>query len=56
MKIIFRLIILSILTPLAAFAQSKTVTGTINDEMGMPLLGVVIQVKGSKKSWSHHKF
>ena len=48
MKIIFRLIILSILTPLAAFAQSKIVTGTINDEMGLPLPGVVIQVKDSK--------
>ena len=47
MKIIFRLIIFSILTPLVAFAQSKTITGTINDELGLPLPGVTIQVKGS---------
>lgn len=47
MKIFFRLIIFSILTPLVAFAQSKTITGTINDELGLPLPGVTIQVKGS---------
>ena len=47
MKIIFRLIIFSILTPLVAFAQSKTITGTINDELGLPLPGVTIQVKDS---------
>ena len=37
MKTIFRLIIFSVLTPLVAFAQSKTITGTINDELGLPL-------------------
>jgi len=47
MKIIFRLIIFSLLTPLIASAQSKTVTGTINDELGLPLPGVTIQVKDS---------
>ena len=47
MKIFFRLIIFLILTPLVAFAQSKTITGTINDELGLPLPGVTIQVKGS---------
>ena len=47
MKIFFRLIIFSILTPLVVFAQSKTITGTINDESGLPLPGVTIQVKDS---------
>ena len=47
MKIIFRLIIFSLLTPLIASAQSKTVTGTINDELGLPLPGVTVQVKDS---------
>ena len=47
MKIILRLIIFSVLTPLIAFSQSKTVSGTINDELGLPLPGVTIQVKGS---------
>ena len=47
MKTIFRLIIFSVLTPLVAFAQSKTITGTINDELGLPLPGVTIQVKDS---------
>ena len=46
MKIIFRLIILSILTPLTAFAQSKTVTGTINDEMGATSSGSCDSSKG----------
>ena len=47
MKIIFRTIILSLLTPLIAFSQSKIITGTINDELGLPLPGVTIQVKDS---------
>jgi TonB-linked SusC/RagA family outer membrane protein len=47
MKIIFRLIIFSLLTPLISSAQSKTVTGTINDELGLPLPGVTVQVKDS---------
>ena len=47
MKIIFRIIILSVLTPLIAFSQSNLVTGTINDESGLPLPGVTIQVKNS---------
>ena len=47
MKIIFRLIIFSLLTPLIASAQSKTITGTINDELGLPLPGVTVQVKDS---------
>ncbi len=47
MKIIFRIIILSVLTPLIAFSQSNLVTGTVNDESGLPLPGVTVQVKDS---------
>jgi TonB-dependent SusC/RagA subfamily outer membrane receptor len=47
MKIIFRIIILSVLTPLIAFSQSKLITGTVNDESGLPLPGATIQVKNS---------
>ena len=47
MKIIYSIIILLILTPLIAFSQSKLITGTINDELGLPLPGATIQVKGS---------
>ena len=47
MKIIFRIIILLVLTPVISFAQSKLITGTINDEAGLPLPGATIQVKDS---------
>ena len=47
MKIIFRIIVLSALTPLIAFSQSNLVTGTVNDESGLPLPGVTVQVKDS---------
>ena len=47
MKIIFRIIILSVLTPLIAFSQSNLITGTVNDESGLPLPGVTVQVKDS---------
>ena len=47
MKIIFRIIILSFLTPLIAFSQSKLITGTVSDESGLPLPGVTVQVKDS---------
>ena len=47
MKIIFRIIILSVLTPLIAFSQSKLITGTVSDESGLPLPGVTVQVKDS---------
>ena len=47
MKIIFRIIILSVLTPLISFSQSKLISGTINDEAGLPLPGATIQVKES---------
>ena len=36
-----------LLLPLAIFAQSKTVTGVINDDQGLPLPGVTVQVKGT---------
>jgi TonB-linked SusC/RagA family outer membrane protein len=44
-KLIITLAIL--LLPLAIFAQSKTVTGVINDDQGLPLPGVTVQVKGT---------
>ena len=47
MKIIFRIIILSVLTPLIAFSQSNLITGTVSDESGLPLPGVTVQVKDS---------
>ena len=47
MKIIFRIIILSVLTPLIAFSQTRSITGTVNDESGLPLPGVTVQVKDS---------
>jgi hypothetical protein len=47
MKIILRIIILSFLTPLIAFSQSNLVTGTVNDESGLPLPGVTVQVEDS---------
>ena len=47
MKIIFRIIILTVLTPLISFSQSKLISGTINDEAGLPLPGATIQVKES---------
>ena len=47
MKIIFRIIILTVLTPLVSFSQSKLITGTVNDEAGLPLPGATIQVKDS---------
>jgi hypothetical protein len=36
-----------LLLPLTIFAQSKTVTGVVNDDQGLPLPGVTIQVKGT---------
>ena len=36
-----------LLFPLAIFAQSKTVTGVINDDQGLPLPGVTVQLKGT---------
>ena len=36
-----------LLLPLTIFAQSKTVTGVVNDDQGLPLPGVTIQVRGT---------
>jgi TonB-linked SusC/RagA family outer membrane protein len=36
----------TLLLPLAIFAQSKSVTGVVNDDQGLPLPGVTVQVKG----------
>ena len=44
---IYRLILLMVFVPLIASAQSKTVTGTINDDLGIPLPGVTVQVKNT---------
>ncbi len=40
-------ILILLLFPLAIFAQTKTVTGVINDDQGLPLPGVTVQVKGT---------
>ena len=34
---------------LLAFAQGKSVTGTVTDPTGEPLIGVSVQVKGAKQ-------
>ena len=36
-----------LLLPLTIFAQSKIVTGVVNDDQGLPLPGVTIQVRGT---------
>lgn len=43
-KLIFTLILL----PLFAFSQGKIVSGVVNDDMGGPLPGATVQVKGSE--------
>lgn len=43
-KIIFTLLLL----PLFAFSQGKIVSGVVNDDMGGPLPGATVQVKGSE--------
>ena len=35
------------MTPLWAFSQNITVTGTVQDEAGDPLIGATVQQKGS---------
>ena len=47
MKNKFKISIVILLFPLAIFAQSKTVTGVVNDDQGFPLPGVTVQVKGT---------
>ena len=36
-----------LLLPLTIFAQSKTIIGVVNDDQGLPLPGVTIQVRGA---------
>ena len=43
-KLIFTLLLL----PLFAFSQGKIVSGVVNDDMGGPLPGATVQVKGSE--------
>ena len=48
MKNKLKILIAILLLPLAIFAQSKTVTGVVNDDQGLPLPGVKIQVRGTE--------
>ena len=43
-KLIFTLLLL----PLFVFSQGKTINGVVNDDMGGPLPGATVQVKGSE--------
>ncbi|MGB1324393.1 MAG: carboxypeptidase-like regulatory domain-containing protein, partial [Flavobacteriaceae bacterium] len=47
MKNKLKILVAILLLPLAIFAQSKTVTGVVNDDQGLPLPGVTIQVRGT---------
>ena len=47
MKNKLKILIAISLFPLAIIAQSKTVTGVVNDDQGLPLPGVTVQVKGT---------
>ena len=42
-----KIILLFLIFPFLNFAQSKTITGTVNDENSMPLPGATIQLDGS---------
>ena len=42
-----KLLIVFILAPVFVFSQSKTITGTVNDENNIPLVGVNISVQNS---------
>ena len=43
-----KLIFILLLLPLFAFSQAKIVSGVVNDDMGGPLPGASVQVKGSE--------
>ena len=43
-----KLIFILLLLPLFAFSQGKIVSGVVNDDMGGPLPGATVQVKGSE--------
>ena len=47
MNLAKKLLLLLFLFPVIIFSQSKTVTGSVLDDQGMPLPGVSIQVKNS---------
>ena len=47
MNLVKKLLLLFFLFPIIVFSQSKTVTGSVVDDQGMPLPGVSIQVKNS---------
>jgi len=47
MKNKLKILIAILFFPLAIIAQSKTVTGVVNDDQGLPLPGVTVQVKGT---------
>ena len=48
MKNKIKISIAILLLPLAVLAQTKTVTGVINDDQSLPLPGVTVQVKGTQ--------
>jgi len=48
MKNKIKISIAILLFPLAVLAQTKTVTGVINDDQSLPLPGVTVQVKGTQ--------
>ena len=43
-----KLILIYLFVPLFAFSQGKIVSGVVNDDMGSPLPGATVQVKGSE--------
>ena len=47
MKNKLKITISILLLPLAIFSQTKTVSGIVNDDQGLPLPGVTVQVKGT---------
>lgn len=46
-KLLFSFSILMMLTCYFSFAQSKTVSGTVTDDQGLPLPGVNITIQGT---------
>ena len=42
-----KLLVLFILFPIFVFSQTKTISGTVNDENSLPLVGVNITVQNS---------
>lgn len=51
-KVIFSFLFFVLLPSISVFAQSKTVTGTVTNEKGTPLVGVSVVVKGSNTGTS----